>query len=123
MTTRGHSAASEPDTRLVTYGTLAPGRPNHDQLSGLCGRWLTGRVRGSLVHAGWGVEFGYPGLVLEADGPSVEVEVFESSALADHWDRLDAFEGSGYRRVAVDVSTAEGTLRASIYVLADANER
>lgn len=32
--------------------------------------------------------------------------------------RRDAFEGRGYRRVAVDVSTAEGVLRASIYVLA-----
>jgi hypothetical protein len=28
------------------------------------------------------------------------------------------FEGPGYRRVAVDVATAEGVLPASIYVLA-----
>jgi gamma-glutamylcyclotransferase (GGCT)/AIG2-like uncharacterized protein YtfP len=70
------------------------------------------------VQAGWGVEFGYPGLILDPEGPLVEVEVFESPALPDHWQRLDAFEGAGYRRVAVDVSTAEGVLSASIYVLA-----
>ena len=27
------STASEADRRLVTYGTLGPGRPNHGQLS------------------------------------------------------------------------------------------
>jgi gamma-glutamylcyclotransferase (GGCT)/AIG2-like uncharacterized protein YtfP len=75
-------------------------------------------VRGTLVQDGWGIEFGYPGLILDPDGPSIEVEVFESPALSDHWDRLDAFEGPGYRRVAVEVSTTEGVLPASIYVLA-----
>ncbi len=45
--------------------------------------------------------------------------VFESEALVDHWCRLDAFEGLGYRRVAVNVSTVDGVLPASIHVLAD----
>jgi gamma-glutamylcyclotransferase (GGCT)/AIG2-like uncharacterized protein YtfP len=106
------------DTRLAVYGTLAPGRPNHGQLSALPGRWLVGHVRGSLKPAGWGSELGYPGLILDANGPLVEVNVFESGALSEHWDRLDAFEGPGYQRVTVDVDSAEGVLRASIYVLA-----
>ena len=105
--------------RLATYGTLAPGRPNHAQLSDLAGRWLVGHVRGTLVEAGWGAKFGYPGLILDPDEPVIAVNVFESRALLHHWHRLDAFEGPGYRRVAVDVSTAEGVLAASIYVLAD----
>lgn len=50
-------------------------------------------------------------------GAPIEVFVFESRALVDHWQRLDAFEGPGYRRIAVDVSTDEGILPASIYVL------
>jgi len=54
MTARRRSGTSGPDTRLATYGTLAPGRPNHGQLTGLSGRWLVGHVRGSLVQAGWG---------------------------------------------------------------------
>lgn len=115
----GLSVRGGAGTRLATYGTLAPGRGNHGQLTDLPGRWLVGHVRGSLVDAGWGAELGFPALVLHPDGAPVEVFVFESDALFDHWPRLDAFEGPGYRRVAVDVSTTEGVLSASIYVAAD----
>ena len=108
------------ETRLATYGTLAPGRQNHGQLSDLPGRWLVGHVRGSLVEAGWGAKLGYPALILDPAGDPVEVFLFESEALAHHWRRLDAFEGAGYRRAVVDVSTEEGVLPASIYVLAEA---
>jgi gamma-glutamylcyclotransferase (GGCT)/AIG2-like uncharacterized protein YtfP len=106
------------EVRLATYGTLGPGRPNHHQLSDLPGRWLEGHVRGNLAEQGWGAAMGYPGIVLDANGPLIEVEIFESPALPDHWDRLDAFEGPGYRREAVTVTTDEGALRAFIYVLA-----
>ena len=34
--------------RLVVYGTLAPGRPNHSQLEALDGRWSPGKLRGRL---------------------------------------------------------------------------
>jgi gamma-glutamylcyclotransferase (GGCT)/AIG2-like uncharacterized protein YtfP len=106
-----------PDVRLATYGTLGPGRPNHGELRDVPGRWLTGQVRGSLMEAGWGAELGYPGLILDDDGPLIDVDVFESPELPYHWLRLDEFEGPGYRRVAVDVTTVEGVLPASIYVL------
>jgi hypothetical protein len=33
--------------RLATYGTLAPGRPNYDQIDGLDGRWFEGHAYGS----------------------------------------------------------------------------
>lgn len=105
-------------TRLATYGTLAPGRQNHGQLSDLPGRWFVRYVRGHLVDEGWGARFGYPALIPNPDGPRIDVSVFESPALLDHWQRLDAFEGSGYRRVAVDVFTDDGVLTASIYVRA-----
>ena len=111
-----------PEVRLATYGTLAPGRPNHGQLSHLPGRWLAGSVRGTLVDAGWGAKLGYPALSLDAHGSPIDVDVFESPVLPAHWHRLDAFEGPGYRRVAVDVATAEGVLPASIYVLATHTE-
>ncbi len=104
--------------RLAVYGTLAPGRPNHEQLRGLSGRWIEGTVRGRLLHEGWGAELGYPGIVLDPDGPTVGVQLFESPDLPDHWTRLDEFEGSGYRRTATVVSTTEGDLLASIYELA-----
>jgi gamma-glutamylcyclotransferase (GGCT)/AIG2-like uncharacterized protein YtfP len=106
------------DTRFATYGTLAPGRVNHKQLAGLKGRWQKGTVRGRLVDAGWGAALGYPGLVLDPLGPIVEVHLFESSELRDHWSRLDEFEGTGYRRVVTRVRTADGELNAWIYVIA-----
>ncbi len=104
------------DTRLATYGTLAPGRPNHHQFDGLEGRWLLGTVRGRLVPKGWGAALGYPALMLADDGDEIEVHIFVSPALPRHWDRLDAFEGSEYRRTRVEVDTEEGILEAWIYL-------
>ena len=52
-------------------------------------------------------------------GPSVEVDLFESTDLPEHWARLDEFEGSGYRRVVTTVKTLAGDRSAWIYVLAE----
>ncbi|QEE31259.1 gamma-glutamylcyclotransferase [Terriglobus albidus] len=104
--------------RLASYGTLAPGKPNHYELAGLKGRWLKGVVRGHLYESGWGAALGYPGLILDENGPEVTVHLFESSDLPAHWDRLDEFEGPGYERVVVSVSTDEGVLEAYLYALA-----
>ena len=104
-----------PDVRLAVSGSLAPGRPNHQQLAALRGRWVQGSVRGGLVAEGWGTEQGYPGIVLAEDGDSIQVSVFESTDLPDHWDRLDSFEGPGYRRQAVEVETDDGRVVAFIY--------
>lgn len=107
-----------PDRRLVTYGSLAPGRINHHQLAMLRGHWFRGTVRGNLRDAGWGSALGFPGLVLDPAGISIDVYLFESEDLAHHWARLDEFEGPGYRRVVASVSTSFGELDAWIYVLA-----
>ncbi len=101
--------------RLATYGTLAPGRVNHGQLEDLEGRWLEGAVTGRLVEAGWGAVLGFPGLILDPGGGAVPVSLFESVDLPGHWDRLDAFEGEAYRRVAAQVDTSEGRLEAYLY--------
>jgi gamma-glutamylcyclotransferase (GGCT)/AIG2-like uncharacterized protein YtfP len=94
--------------RLAVYGTLAPGRSNHGQLAGLNGVWSHGTVRGTLHQAGWGAGEGYPGLTLDPEGAEVAVQVFTSSDLPAHWARLDAFEGTDYRRVAVTVIGPDG---------------
>jgi gamma-glutamylcyclotransferase (GGCT)/AIG2-like uncharacterized protein YtfP len=62
---------------------------------------------------------GFPGLILDPLGPSVDVDLFESTELPTHWARLDEFEGSGYRRAVTTVNTAEGNVSAWIYVLAE----
>jgi gamma-glutamylcyclotransferase (GGCT)/AIG2-like uncharacterized protein YtfP len=107
------------DHSLATYGTLAPGRSNHHQLSDLSGDWSIGTVRGKLVDTGWGAALGYPALVLDADGDTIEVHLFTSAGLPNHWSRLDDFEGSEYRRASVQVETKDGFVDAWIYVAAD----
>ena len=120
---QGHGGPASDDAarhRLATYGSLAPGRPNHHQLDGLDGldgRWSPGHVHGTLLDAGWGADLGYPALLLDPDAPAIEVHVFESVQLPAHWSRLDRFEGPGYRRVATTVHTASDDVDAFIYVL------
>ncbi|MEM8837689.1 MAG: gamma-glutamylcyclotransferase [Pseudomonadota bacterium] len=111
------TTADDPQYRLATYGTLAPGRVNHHQLADLAGQWLSGFVYGHLEEAGWGAEHGYPGLHLDPEGDAVQVHLFQSDDLPEHWDRLDAFEGDGYRRVQVNVSIDTGSVAAYLYVL------
>ena len=106
-------------TRLATYGSLSPGEINHDQLSNLKGQWLKGTVRGVLQNAGWGSSMGFPGLTLDPAGPEVNVNIFESEDLPQHWSRLDEFECTEYRRVVAQVQTPDGILEAHIYVIAD----
>ena len=108
-----------PDTRLAVYGTLAPGRVNHHQISALAGNWQRGTVKGRLFASGWGAVLGFPGLILDPLGQSVEVHLFESADLPMHWARLDEFEGGGYRRLVTTVNTADGERSAWIYVLAE----
>ena len=107
------------DHCLATYGTLAPGKPNHHQLSDLNGTWRKGIVRGHLKFSGWGAELGYPALVLDLEGEEVAVDLFVSSDLAAHWQRLDDFEGAEYRRVMANVEVGGVTITAFCYVLAD----
>ncbi|ATE67542.1 gamma-glutamylcyclotransferase [Rhizorhabdus dicambivorans] len=107
------------DRRLAVYGTLAPGRSNHHELAELGGIWFDGTVRGRLVPEGWGATFGYPALSLDPEGASVAVQIFESADLPQHWQRLDDFEGPGYRRTAVEVAIDGGTVDAWIYAAAE----
>ena len=107
-----------PEYRLATYGTLAPGRSNHHQVSDLGGRWFTGSVKGILYKQGWGSDQGCPGIVPSEDSGVVAVHVLEASNLPAHWDRLEAIEGDEYQRVIVPVRLEnDETLDCSIYAL------
>ncbi|HSX59666.1 MAG TPA: gamma-glutamylcyclotransferase family protein [Tahibacter sp.] len=108
--------------RLFVYGTLAPGRPNEHVLASVPGTWEPACVRGILLAEGWGAAVGYPGIVLDERGDDVNGFVFTSEALADHWARLDAFEGDGYRRVVTTARLADGrSVEAFVYSLSDAS--
>lgn len=104
--------------RLAVYGSLVPGRSNHHQLAELKGEWRTGTVRGRVIQQTWGDEPDYPALIPDPHGEKIDVHVFESSDLPEHWSRLDEFEGPGYRRVLMEVHTDSETVPAWIYVTA-----
>ncbi|MFO6452120.1 MULTISPECIES: gamma-glutamylcyclotransferase [unclassified Aeromicrobium] len=104
--------------RLATYGTLAPGRANAAQLEELDGRWTDGVVRGRLIEEGWGAAQGFPALLLDPPAGTIDVVVFESADLPEHWARLDEFEGPEYRRVAAPIDIGTAVVDAFIYVAA-----
>lgn len=92
-----------PERRLAAYGSLLPGENNHHHVATLVGSWVEGTVEGTLHDRGWAARQGYPGFVSGGSGDRVAVKVFESLALPDAWDRLDAFEGEAYRRILAPV--------------------
>jgi gamma-glutamylcyclotransferase (GGCT)/AIG2-like uncharacterized protein YtfP len=106
--------------RLFVYGTLAPGRPNAHVLADVPGTWEPATVTGTLLAEGWGAAIGYPGIVLDEHGDTVHGLVFTSDSLPDHWDRLDAFEGEGYRRVVAMARLEDGrVVEAHVYSLSE----
>ena len=104
--------------RLFVYGTLAPGRVNAHILDGIDGRWETATVKGIVYAEGWGAAAGFGAVVLDERGPEVGGFLFTSTQLADHWPRIDEFEGEGYERVVATVRRADGTqIEAFLYAL------
>ena len=104
--------------RLFVYGTLAPGRPNEHLLNVIGGSWEEATVTGTLHPEGWGATMGYPAIVLGEDGEEVEGFLFSSDKLADHWAKLDEFEGEAYERVLSVVKLRNNrTVNAYVYVL------
>lgn len=102
--------------RLAVYGTLGPGRPNHHVVAPLGGAWSTGVVEGDLRTFGWGALAGFPALELRPGGPRVAVALLDAEPLRTFWPRLDAFEGSEYRRILVPVWSDEPGPRTLVAV-------
>lgn len=102
--------------RLAVYGTLMPGEVNHHVVAPMGGTWIRGTVRGELHATGWGTTYGFPALRWHPDAGAVNVQMLTSEHLPAAWEKLDAFEGSGYRRIIVPVTTAHGVILANVYV-------
>ena len=73
---------------------------------------------GRLVDKGWGAKLGFPALELDDEANRIEVDLLQSADLPDHWQRLDAFEGEGYRRVVATIQVDDTSVEAWIYVTA-----
>ncbi|WP_295016844.1 4a-hydroxytetrahydrobiopterin dehydratase [uncultured Micrococcus sp.] len=105
------AADHHPDL-TVSYGRLAVRMHSHDV------RALTSRdVRLARTVARLATE------VLAAPAPPADVtdvpaQLLVSADLPEHWDRLDAFEGAGYRRVPAVVALDDDAVRpAFLYEL------
>jgi len=104
-------ALGDPDRRLVAYGTLRPGEPNEHVLADARGTWTAATVRGVV-----GDRHGYPILRPDAGASAVDVMVLQSDDLPRLWPRLDAFEGSAYRREWVVYGVGDACGAGSVYV-------
>lgn len=96
--------------QLFVYGTLCPGQPNEHWLTDIGGTFLKASARGKLIPQGWGAALGYPGLIPDPEGDTVDGYVFRSEQLPENWQALDDFEGEGYERVIIEVTLEDGTL-------------
>jgi len=105
--------------RLFVYGTLGPGRPNEHILKDIKGTWKEASVYGYLKQEGWGADMGYPGIInLDNDGNEIKGFLFCSDRLESHWNRLDDFEGNGYKRVLSTVKIKNNSKEdAFVYIL------
>jgi gamma-glutamylcyclotransferase (GGCT)/AIG2-like uncharacterized protein YtfP len=84
-------------------------------LSHIAGSWQKASIRGRLVQAGWGAQQGYPGVIVDASGPTVDGFVLTSDALQNEWERLDKFEGVQYQRIATIAQLEDGQV-VEVYV-------
>ena len=104
--------AADAGGRLATYGTLRPGEPNVSVLESYGGSFVAGSVVGERTRDGWR---GYPGLTADG-GDTVPVSLLTEARI--DWNEVDDFEGPGYRRRRMVVSTEQGPLLSNVYVLA-----
>lgn len=103
---------------LFVYGTLKHGATAHTRLGG-CKRVGGAVARGTL----YDVDGRFPALVLYGDG-RVRGEVWRCPV--DRLQSLDAYEGTAeglFRRVALEVDTAEGPLACWTYAAGPALSR
>jgi len=102
--------------RLFVYGTLIPGQSNHHVLSDIPGDWERASVTGTLANEGWGSGHGCPGLIPSQDGQEIQGYIFISGDLQKHWDMLDDFEGSDYKRQLISAKLSSGVeVEAYVY--------
>jgi gamma-glutamylcyclotransferase (GGCT)/AIG2-like uncharacterized protein YtfP len=100
-----------PGERLVIYGTLAPGRENHDVIEDLGGSYSDCSVHGRITEVD-----GLPYFTWAPEAQSLPAQLFCSDQLPAKWDDLDRFEGSGYKRRLIPAVSDGGLCIASIYL-------
>jgi gamma-glutamylcyclotransferase (GGCT)/AIG2-like uncharacterized protein YtfP len=98
------------ETRLIVYGSLAPGGVNAFMLAGLSGEWHPCRIRGRM-----GIFMGFKSFRYDPQGPEHPAWLFSSADLPRIIPELDDFEGEGYERRIIPARVNGRWVRAQVY--------
>jgi len=85
-----------PETRLIVYGSLAPGGANAFMLAGLVGEWYPCRIQGRM-----GAHRGFMSFRYDPKGPEHPAWLLASADLPRVIADLDDFEGEEYARIII----------------------
>ena len=99
-----------PETRLIVYGSLAPGGANAFMLAGLVGEWYPCRIQGQL-----GAHRGFKAFRYDPKGPEHPAWVFASAELPRVLVDLDDFEGEEYERLTIPARVNGRWVMAQVY--------
>jgi len=105
-------ATYNPAHSFIVYGTLGPGGPNHHVVAQIPGKWCRAIIRGRLEKDGWGAEQGYNGFRHAEISAQQEIPamILISEYMPENWQRLDEFEGDGYRRILAKYELESGEI-------------
>jgi gamma-glutamylcyclotransferase (GGCT)/AIG2-like uncharacterized protein YtfP len=98
------------ETRLIVYGSLAPGEANHFLVAGLKGEWRRCQIRGYLGHYRGFKSFRY-----DPQGPEHPAWLLVSDELPRVILELDDFEGEEYERSIILAKLGEQWVMAQVY--------
>ncbi len=99
-----------PETRLIVYGSLAPGEANAFLLAGLAGEWRPCRIRGRM-----GVYQGFKSFRYDPEGPEHPAWLLVSADLPRVISDLDDFEGEAYQRRIIPARVHGRWVMAQVY--------
>jgi hypothetical protein len=99
-----------PETKLIVYGSLAPGGVNAFMLAGLVGEWHPCRIRGRM-----GTFQGFKSFRYDPKGAEHPAWLFSSAELHRVISDLDDFEGEAYARVVIPVRVSGRWVMAQVY--------
>jgi hypothetical protein len=102
--------SDNPETRLIVYGSLAPGGANAFLLAGLIGEWYRCSIRGHL-----GRYRGFKSFRYDPQGPELEAWLLSSAELPRVLPDLDDFEGEEYERIIIPARVEDRWVMAQVY--------
>jgi len=107
-----------PETKLIVYGSLAPGGVNAFLLAGLSGEWRPCRIRGRM-----GAYLGFKSFRYDPQGPEHPAWLLASADLPRIMPELDDFEGEAYERLVIPARVEGRWVMAQVYAGKYSDER